>query len=57
MQLLGATLVCIDADEVIHSLLDVMTAKIDVRTIAASVPIHPTISELIPTLLQRLQPL
>ncbi|HSV80077.1 MAG TPA: FAD-containing oxidoreductase [Ramlibacter sp.] len=57
MRLLGATLVCIDADEVIHSLLAVLTAGIDVRTIAASVPIHPTIGELVPTLLQRLKPL
>jgi len=57
MRLLGATLVCIDADEVIHSLIAVMTAGIDVRTIAASVPIHPTIGELIPTMLQRLKPL
>lgn len=57
MRLLGATLLCVDADEVIHSLLNVMTAGIDVRTIAASVPIHPTISELIPTMLQHLEPL
>lgn len=57
MRLLGATLVGIDADEVIHSLLNVQAAGVDVRTIAATVPIHPTISELIPTLLQRLKPL
>jgi pyruvate/2-oxoglutarate dehydrogenase complex dihydrolipoamide dehydrogenase (E3) component len=57
MRLLGATLVCIDADEVIHSLLDLMAAGTDVRTIATSVPIHPTIGELIPTMLQRLKPL
>jgi pyruvate/2-oxoglutarate dehydrogenase complex dihydrolipoamide dehydrogenase (E3) component len=57
MKLLGATIVGIDGDEVIHSLIDLMAADVDVRTIAASVPIHPTISELIPTMLQRLQPL
>jgi pyruvate/2-oxoglutarate dehydrogenase complex dihydrolipoamide dehydrogenase (E3) component len=57
MQLLGATLVCIDADEVIHSLVAMMAAGVDVRAIAASVPIHPTIGELVPTMLQRLQPL
>lgn len=57
MRLLGATLVCADADEIIHSLVAVMTGNMDVRQIAASVPIHPTISELIPTMLQRLQPL
>lgn len=57
MKLLGATLACIDADEIVHSLLDVMTSGVDVRTIANSVPIHPTVSELIPTLLQQLRPL
>ncbi|HEX2543676.1 MAG TPA: mercuric reductase [Ramlibacter sp.] len=57
MQLLGATLVCADADEIIHSLVALMAADVDVRRIASSVPIHPTISELIPTMLQRLMPL
>ena len=57
MRLLGATLVGVDADEVIHSLLNAHTAGVDVRTIASSVPIHPTISELIPTMLQQLGPL
>jgi pyruvate/2-oxoglutarate dehydrogenase complex dihydrolipoamide dehydrogenase (E3) component len=57
MRLIGATFVCIDADEIIHSLIATMAAGIDVHTIARSVPIHPTISELIPTMLQRLQPL
>ena len=56
MKLLGATFVCADADEIMHSMLDVMHAGVDVRTIAASVPIHPTISELIPTMLQKLRP-
>ncbi|MBO9647491.1 MAG: FAD-containing oxidoreductase [Variovorax sp.] len=57
MRLLGATFVCIEADEVIHSLIAIMNADVDVRSIATSVPIHPTVSELIPTMLQRLQPL
>jgi pyruvate/2-oxoglutarate dehydrogenase complex dihydrolipoamide dehydrogenase (E3) component len=57
MKLLGATFVCADADEIMHSMLDVMHAGVDVRTIAASVPIHPTISELIPTMLQGLKAL
>ncbi|MBB3178123.1 FAD-containing oxidoreductase [Variovorax sp. Sphag1AA] len=57
MRLLGATFVCIEADEVIHSLIAIMNAGVDVRSIATSVPIHPTVSELIPTMLQRLQPL
>lgn len=57
MRLLGATFVCIEADEVIHSLIAIMNAGVDVRSISTSVPIHPTVSELIPTMLQRLQPL
>ena len=57
MHLIGATLVCIEADEVIHSLIAIMNAGADVRSIATSVPIHPTVSELIPTMLQRLKPL
>lgn len=57
LRLLGATFVCIDADEVVHSLLDVMAAGVDVRKVATSVPIHPTISELIPSMLQQLRQL
>lgn len=57
MRLLGATFVCVDADEVVHSMLAVMATGVDVRKLAASVPIHPTLSELIPTLLQQLKPL
>jgi len=57
MRIIGATFVCIDADEVIHSLIGIMNAGVDVRSIATSVPIHPTVSELIPTMLQRLKPL
>lgn len=57
MRLVSATLVCIDADEVIHTLIAAMTAGTDVRSFATGVPIHPTISELIPTMLQRLKPL
>lgn len=57
MQLLGATFVCADADEIIHSLINAKAAGVDVRTLARTLAIHPTISELIPTMLQQLQPL
>ena len=57
MRLIGATFVCIEGDEVIHSLIAIMNAGVDVRSVAKSVPIHPTVSELIPTMLQRLEAL
>ena len=56
-RILGATLFCIEADEVIHSLLDVMTAGASYKVIQRAVHIHPTVSELIPTLLGDLRPL
>ena len=55
--LLGASLLGVGCDEAIHCLLDVMYAKAPYTTISRAVHIHPTVSELIPTLLQSLQPL
>ena len=56
-QILGATLLCIEADEIIHSLLDVMAAGAPYTVIQRCMHIHPTVSELIPTLLGSLKPL
>jgi pyruvate/2-oxoglutarate dehydrogenase complex dihydrolipoamide dehydrogenase (E3) component len=56
-QILGASLLGVGCDEAIHSLLDVMYAKAPYTTISRAVHIHPTVSELIPTLLQSLKPL
>jgi len=56
-RLLGATLVGIEADEAIHCLLDVMAAGLPYTAIARTMHIHPTVSELIPTMLQSLEPL
>ncbi|MBK0392609.1 mercuric reductase [Ramlibacter algicola] len=56
-QVLGATFVCASADEVIHPLVNAMSTGTTVRQLAAIPAIHPTISELVPTLLQQLQPL
>lgn len=56
-KILGATIVGIDGDEIIHSLLDVMYADQPYTVISRAVHIHPTISELIPTILQNLKPL
>jgi pyruvate/2-oxoglutarate dehydrogenase complex dihydrolipoamide dehydrogenase (E3) component len=55
--LLGAALLGLNADETVHSLLDVMYAKRPYTTIQRAVHIHPTVSELIPTLLSQLKPL
>ncbi len=56
-ELLGAALLGWNADEVVHSLLDVMYAKSPYTTIQRAVHIHPTVTELIPTLLGNLKPL
>jgi pyruvate/2-oxoglutarate dehydrogenase complex dihydrolipoamide dehydrogenase (E3) component len=55
--ILGASLLGVGCDEAIHCLLDVMYAKAPYTTISRAVHIHPTVSELIPTLLQSLEPL
>ena len=54
---LGAALLCIEGDEIVHSLIDAMAAGATYRTIQRTVHIHPTVSELIPTLLGLLKPL
>jgi hypothetical protein len=41
----------------VHALLDVMAAKQPYMVISRSVPIRPTVPELLPTLLQQLKPL
>jgi pyruvate/2-oxoglutarate dehydrogenase complex dihydrolipoamide dehydrogenase (E3) component len=56
-ELLGASLLGLNADEIVHSLLDVMYAKQPYTTIQRAVHIHPTVTELIPTLLGNLTPL
>jgi pyruvate/2-oxoglutarate dehydrogenase complex dihydrolipoamide dehydrogenase (E3) component len=56
-RILGATLFCIEADEIIHSLLDIMAADAPYTVIRDCVHIHPTVSELIPTMLADLHAL
>jgi pyruvate/2-oxoglutarate dehydrogenase complex dihydrolipoamide dehydrogenase (E3) component len=56
-ELLGASLLGLNADEIVHSLLDVMYARRPYTTITHAMHIHPTVSELIPTLLAGLKPL
>ena len=56
-RILGASLLCIEGDEVVHSLLDIMAADASYKVIERAVHIHPTVSELIPTLFEQLKPL
>ncbi|MBB2992942.1 pyruvate/2-oxoglutarate dehydrogenase complex dihydrolipoamide dehydrogenase (E3) component [Mycolicibacterium iranicum] len=56
-EILGAAILGVGGDEVVHSLLDVMTAKLPYTAISRTMHIHPTVSELVPTLLQDLKPL
>ncbi|WP_292975866.1 FAD-containing oxidoreductase [Mycobacterium sp.] len=56
-QILGAAILGVGGDEVIHGILDTMSAKAPYTTLARTMHIHPTVSELIPTLLQELSPL
>jgi pyruvate/2-oxoglutarate dehydrogenase complex dihydrolipoamide dehydrogenase (E3) component len=56
-KILGAALLGIEADEAIHCIIDVMNAGAAYTAISRAVHIHPTVSELIPTLLGELQPL
>ena len=56
-RILGASLLCIEGDEIVHSLLDVMAAGASYRVVQRAMHIHPTVSELIPTLLGQLVPL
>jgi pyruvate/2-oxoglutarate dehydrogenase complex dihydrolipoamide dehydrogenase (E3) component len=54
--LLGAAILGLNGDEVVHSLLDVMAARQPYTVIARTMHIHPTVTELVPTLLQQLRP-
>jgi pyruvate/2-oxoglutarate dehydrogenase complex dihydrolipoamide dehydrogenase (E3) component len=56
-QILGAAILGVGGDEVIHSILDVMYAKAPYTVISRAMHIHPTVSELIPTMLQNLKPM
>jgi pyruvate/2-oxoglutarate dehydrogenase complex dihydrolipoamide dehydrogenase (E3) component len=56
-QILGAAILGVGGDEAIHGILDVMAAKAPYTTLARTVHIHPTVSELIPTMLQEMTPL
>ena len=56
-EILGAAILGVNGDEVVHCLLDVMYAKAPYTVISRAVHIHPTVAELVPTVLQNLTPL
>jgi pyruvate/2-oxoglutarate dehydrogenase complex dihydrolipoamide dehydrogenase (E3) component len=55
--ILGASILGTGGDEVIHCLLDLMYAKAPYTVMQRAVHIHPTVSELLPTILGELKPL
>jgi pyruvate/2-oxoglutarate dehydrogenase complex dihydrolipoamide dehydrogenase (E3) component len=56
-EILGAAILGTGGDEAIHCVLDVMYAKKPYQVIQRAVHIHPTVSELIPTMLGEMSPL
>ena len=56
-EILGATVLGTGGDEVIHCVLDMMYARAPYTVMQRAMHIHPTVSELIPTVLGELQPL
>ena len=55
-EIMGAAILGIEGDEAVHCLIDVMYANAPYTVIERAVHIHPTVSELIPTVLQNLEP-
>jgi pyruvate/2-oxoglutarate dehydrogenase complex dihydrolipoamide dehydrogenase (E3) component len=55
-RILGAAILGTGGDEAIHGILDMMNADQSLSTLQWAVPIHPTVSELIPTLVGDLRP-
>jgi pyruvate/2-oxoglutarate dehydrogenase complex dihydrolipoamide dehydrogenase (E3) component len=56
-RILGAAILGVGGDEAIHSLMDAMYAKAEYTVVQRAVHIHPTVAELLPTVLGELQPL
>jgi pyruvate/2-oxoglutarate dehydrogenase complex dihydrolipoamide dehydrogenase (E3) component len=56
-QILGASFLGLEGDEVIHCVLDIMYAKAPYTVIQRAMHIHPTVSEFIPTMMDSLKPL
>jgi pyruvate/2-oxoglutarate dehydrogenase complex dihydrolipoamide dehydrogenase (E3) component len=56
-QILGASFLGLEGDEVIHCVLDIMYAKAPYTVIQRAMHIHPTVSEFVPTMMDKLMPL
>jgi pyruvate/2-oxoglutarate dehydrogenase complex dihydrolipoamide dehydrogenase (E3) component len=54
--ILGAAILGTGGDEVVHSLIDAVHSKLPYTTVQRAVRIHPTVSELIPTVLGEMTP-
>jgi pyruvate/2-oxoglutarate dehydrogenase complex dihydrolipoamide dehydrogenase (E3) component len=54
--ILGAAILGVGGDEVVHVLLDVMYAKAPYTLVKRAMHIHPTVAELLPTVLGELRP-
>ena len=55
-KILGAAILGTGGDEAIHGVIDMMNAGVPYDVFERAVPIHPTVSELIPTLLGEMRP-
>ena len=55
-EILGAAILGVGGDEAIHGVIDMMNAHATIDAYARAVPIHPTVAELIPTVLGEMKP-
>jgi pyruvate/2-oxoglutarate dehydrogenase complex dihydrolipoamide dehydrogenase (E3) component len=55
-QILGAAILGPGGDEAIHGIIDAMNARVPYTDLEWAVPVHPTVSELIPTVLREMKP-
>ena len=55
-KILGVAILGLSGDEVIHGVIDIMNAGVSYDVLQRAVPIHPTVSELLPTLMGSLKP-
>ena len=55
-RMLGAAILGVDGDEAIHGLIDMISVGATADQLQRTVPIHPTVSELLPTLVSGLRP-
>ena len=55
-EILGAAILGVGGDEAIHGVLDAMNLGARYPELERAVPIHPTVSELIPTIIQEAFP-